>query len=62
MTITSEQQQTFWRPVAQSLREFSGRLSQGTASAISGAAYLLPWLVLLSLLVWVARKLWRRRK
>ena len=62
MTITSEQQQTFGRPVAQSLHEFSGSLSQGTASAISGAAYLLPWLVLLSLLVWIAPKLWRRRK
>jgi len=65
VTITSAQQQAFWRPVGQALREFSGSLPQGTALAISGAAYLLPWLVVLVLLafvVWVGRKLWRRRK
>jgi hypothetical protein len=62
VTITSQSRQTFWRPIAQSLSAFSGSLSQGTASAISGAAYLLPWLVLLTLVVWIGRKLWRRRK
>lgn len=35
VTITSEQQRTFWHPIAQSLREFSSSLSQGTAITIS---------------------------
>ena len=62
VTISAQSQQAFWRPIGQSLSEFGASLSQGTAIAISGAAYLLPWLVLLSFVAWIARKLWRRRK
>lgn len=62
VTISSQAQPSFWRPISQSLSEFSGSLAQGTAIAISGAAYLLPWLVLLTFVIWLGRKLWRRRK
>lgn len=62
VSISSRQQRPFWRLIGLSLREFSASLSQGTAIAISGTAYLLPWLVLLTLVIWIARKLWRRRK
>ena len=60
--IASRTHQSFWHPIAQSLGEFGPSLAQGTAFAISGAAWLLPWAVLLGLFGWVARKLWRRRK
>lgn len=62
VTIQSQRHQSFWRPIAQSLGEFSASLSLGTASAISGAAWLLPWSILLGFFAWVGRKLWRRRK
>lgn len=62
VSISAQAQQSFWRPIGQSLTEFGGSLSEGTASAISGAGYLLPWLVLLTFVVWIGRKLWRRRK
>lgn len=62
VTIASQLHQSFWRPVAQSVRAFGPSLSQGTAIAISGAAYLLPWIVMLGTVAWIARKLWRRRR
>jgi len=62
VTIGAEMHQTFWRPIGQSASQFGASLSQGTALAISGVAWMLPWAVLLSFVVWIGRKLWRRRK
>lgn len=39
-----------------------GRAVHSTERAISATAYLIPWEPLLSLAIWIARKLWRRRK
>lgn len=60
--IHADQHPSFWRPVSLALSDFGGSLSQGISTAITGVAYLLPWGVVLGLVVWVARKLWRRRK
>jgi len=62
VTIDAASSQSFWRPIAQSVDEFGASLSQGTALAISGVAWQLPWAVLLGFASWVVRKLWRRRK
>lgn len=62
VTIRSEQNRSFWRPISLAASDFGGSLSQGISNAITGVAYLLPWTVIIGLAVWIARKLWRRRK
>ncbi|WP_416762625.1 DUF4349 domain-containing protein [Roseateles sp. So40a] len=53
---------SFWRPIAQAGADFSGSLSQGISSAITGLAYLLPWSLIIGILLWLGRTVWRRRK
>jgi hypothetical protein len=62
VAITSTQHQSFWAPIGASASDFGKNLSQGTAIAITGIAYLTPWGVALLALTWVGRALWRRRK
>ena len=62
VTIRSERNQSFWRPISLAATEFGSSLSQGVSTAITGVAYLLPWTFVIGLAVWIARKLWRRRK
>jgi Na+-transporting methylmalonyl-CoA/oxaloacetate decarboxylase gamma subunit len=44
------------------LAGFGSNLSQGISIAIAGVAYLLPWLVMIAIVTWVVRRLWRRRR
>ncbi|MEY8689517.1 MAG: DUF4349 domain-containing protein [Leptothrix sp. (in: b-proteobacteria)] len=60
--IRSVQHRSFWKPISQAMGDFGGNLSQGVAVAITGTAFLIPWVVLLTVLAWGGRKLWRRRK
>ncbi|MGL4604297.1 MAG: DUF4349 domain-containing protein [Iodobacter sp.] len=52
----------FWSPVLYSLSDFGHHLSEGLSFAITGTAYLLPWLLMLLVIIWSGRKLWRRFK
>lgn len=58
--IQSRNQQSFWAPIRHAFAEFNSNLSSGIASTVTGVAYLLPWLLVLSLCWWLGRKLWRR--
>jgi hypothetical protein len=58
--IQSRNQQSFIAPIRRALIEFRSNLSSGIASMVTGVAYLLPWLLVLSLCWWLGRKLWRR--
>lgn len=62
VSITSLRKQSFLGPIAASASDFGTNLSQGFATAITGTAYLLPWGILLSLVTWIGRALWRRRQ
>lgn len=62
INIQSERSKSFWKPISLAASDFGGSLSQGISSAITGVAYLLPWSVVLGLVLWIGRKLWRRRK
>ncbi|WP_082938345.1 DUF4349 domain-containing protein [Mitsuaria sp. 7] len=62
INIQAGRDKSFWRPISLAASDFGGSLSQGISSAITGVAYLLPWSVVLGLLFWIGRKLWRRRK
>jgi hypothetical protein len=62
VSIGSARHRPFWTPVGQALREFGGHLAEGISTAITGLAYLIPWLVPMSVLGWGGRRLWRRRR
>jgi len=60
ISIQSRTQRGFWSPVKRSLGDFGSNLSEGIASAITGAAYLLPWALILFILGLLVRKVWRK--
>ncbi|WP_170298789.1 DUF4349 domain-containing protein [Massilia eburnea] len=60
IAIQSHSQRGFWSPVQRATRDFGSNLSEGIASAITGAAYLLPWALILFVLGAIARKIWRK--
>ena len=62
LTIRSDRNQSFWRPIALAVSDFGTNLSQGVSIAISGIAYLIPWTFVFVVAAWAGRKLWRRRK
>lgn len=62
VSIRSDRRRPFWSPIRRSLGEFGSNLSQGISFAVSGVAYLLPWLFILLVAGWAVRKLWRRRR
>lgn len=61
VSIVTYKNLSFWNPITKSVHDFGTNLSQGISSAIIGIAFLIPWLILLLFLVWLGRKLWRRR-
>lgn len=62
VTLTSYAQRSFLQPIGASLKNFSSRLSKGISDTITAVAYLLPWLILLTLVVFGVRKIWVRVK
>ncbi|WP_051294149.1 DUF4349 domain-containing protein [Pseudoduganella violaceinigra] len=62
IAIQSRTQRGFWSPVSHSMSDFASNLSQGIASAITGVAYMLPWVLILFALGFVIRKVWRRAR
>ena len=62
VSIRSDRQRPFWSPIRRSLEQFGSNLSQGISFAVSGLAYLLPWLVILLVAAWAVRRMWRRRR
>lgn len=59
--ISARHQQSFWTPVRHALDDFSGDLSRGVSSVVTGAAYLLPWLLVGAAALAGGRRLWRWR-
>ena len=52
----------FWSPISSSLSDFRVNLSEGIASAISGIAYVVPWLLVILPIILLLRYILRRRK
>ncbi|BCO26819.1 hypothetical protein MIZ03_1705 [Rhodoferax lithotrophicus] len=62
ISIRSVEHQAFWRPIGYAISDFGGNFSRGISIAITGIAFLIPWLIVLAIAVWGGRKLWHRRK
>jgi hypothetical protein len=60
IAIHSRTQRGFWSPVKRAADDFGSNLSQGIANAITGLAYLLPWVVILFATGALLRKVWRK--
>lgn len=60
VAIGTRMSRAFWAPVRHALADFSGNLSNGVAGAITGLAYMLPWLLAFLLLFPLGRKAWRK--
>jgi hypothetical protein len=64
VAIRSEGSASAWRPVVDAFASFGPNLAGGLGQAVTGVAYLLPWLLVLLPLIWALRWLWgvARRK
>ena len=60
--ISTDANHSFWPKIRESTSTFSGNLSNGISSTITGLAYILPWLVVIGLFGFIARKIWCRKK
>jgi hypothetical protein len=60
ISIYSQSQKSFFKPIGASLKNFNSRLSEGISDTITAIAYLIPWLLLGSVLLYCARKIWVR--
>ena len=60
LQLFSHRTQSFGSPIARAFREFGRDFTSGIAQAITGFAYLLPWLFILVPLAFLFRYLWRR--
>ncbi len=49
-------------PIKRALHDFIGTVAQGFAGVIRFIAFILPWLVIGIPLLWLLRRIWRRRK
>jgi hypothetical protein len=52
---------SFWRPVHDTLGNFSQNLASGISQAITAIAYIVPWAFVIIPLLYLFRLLWRRR-
>ena len=53
---------SFWSPIGDSLSSFGQNLSDGLADTIYAIAYLLPWSILIFVVGYLLRKLWKRSR
>jgi hypothetical protein len=60
LSFHAERNQSFLTPIADAVGDFGEELSWGISEAITGFAYLLPWLVILIPLLFLIRYLWRK--
>ena len=58
--LVSDRERSFSAPLKDAIADFTDDLSEGIAGAISGFAFLLPWLFVLFPLAFLVRFLWRK--
>lgn len=61
ISFTTYSYTSFFGPISSSIRDFGEDLSEGIASVITGAAYVIPWLIFLFPFLYMVRKFWKRK-
>ncbi|MFZ6727500.1 DUF4349 domain-containing protein [Undibacterium sp. MH2W] len=62
ISIRTDANHSFWPQITESASAFTGNLSSGISSTITGLAYILPWLFVVCIFGFIGRKVWRKRK
>lgn len=62
ISLQSEYYDSFWRPILDSLDSFGENFAEGISITLTTLAFLLPWIFLLSLIIFVMRYIWKKRK
>jgi hypothetical protein len=60
--LSTNTQDSFSQPIVDALDEFKSNLAEGIAGAITGTAYLIPWLTILLSIFLLSRFIWRKLK
>ena len=60
--LVVEAGRSFWSPIGHSLSSFGQNLSDGLADTIYAIAYLLPWSLLILIVGYLLRKIWKRSR
>jgi hypothetical protein len=60
--IQSTIEKSAWMPINRAFTSFGSDLASAVSATITAVAYLIPWVILFSLIGWVLRLLWVRRK
>lgn len=61
ISLRSDYEFAFYEPVTEALGTFFENLSEGIAIFINVVAYLLPWIIAITILLIVIRKYWRKK-
>ncbi|SMF67844.1 protein of unknown function [Alteromonadaceae bacterium Bs31] len=62
ISLQTQKNETFVSPIGEALSKFGEDFAEGIAVFITAAAYLIPWLLVVALLIWIVRYLWARGK
>jgi hypothetical protein len=62
VSIASQTQRAFWRPISDAFTDFKSNLSDGISGVVTALAYIFPWGLTLLVLGWAGRKLWSALK
>ncbi len=62
ISFSAEAHSPILEPIGNALKNFGHSSSSAFAGLITTVAYILPWLLVMIAVVWVLRRLWRRRK
>ena len=58
----SDKYSSFWSPISKSISDYWKNLSDGISYAITGTAYVIPWLIILVPIFILIRIIWRKTK
>jgi hypothetical protein len=62
ITLTSRDGLPFWQPISESMSSFGGNLSEGISQSITAVAFLIPWILVLTCLMFLLRFIWRKTR
>lgn len=62
ISLVTSKYESFWRTISFAVSKFAEDFSEGIAIVITSAAYFIPWSVVLLLVIYAIRVIWRRTK
>jgi len=60
--LQSRQNRSSWGQIKIALQVFGDNLAEGIAGVITFVAFFLPWLILITLMIWAVVALWKKAR